>query len=381
MKNKNLILIGALGIATVFLLVAAVTDINSHFPGAITLSGTTNQITDDGSSLLRNGSAITGGGGAIVGTVVTNGGTPLAFGDIAAYQAGITNIGKATSGQITNAIGFRMVNAAGDTMVGPLLVTGLTNTALTASRVVISSSTKAETSTSAGSSSVVMGDGSTVLTNGLVGQIGAQPTNIALTTLAVSQTNGFLGQIGGTPTNSTVATNWFQVPNRMLVTGTDTRPTNSNSRFPMLIALAPNVVPPSGTAAYIDTASADTKLVFSNTWTATYQYRIPGNFFGNLAVVLTCNEETATSAACAFTAEVWALSPGDNASMGTQSFDTANVAFATTPGTARWPFDITFGCTNIDSMVAGDWFQLRLTCTTNTGLVNVESVQLGYDVQ
>lgn len=83
------------------------------------------------------------GGSAPVGTVINS----VAVSGLLSVDAVKTNGIAATFAHVTNALGFGPVNKAGDTMTGPLLVTGLTNSARTASTFVVAASDKSDTST------------------------------------------------------------------------------------------------------------------------------------------------------------------------------------------------------------------------------------------
>lgn len=68
----------------------------------ITLNSKTNRVSDNGTNLTYNGSALSGSGGT-AGTLVTNGATASA-GDLVAYGTAITNVAKATSAQVGTAV-------------------------------------------------------------------------------------------------------------------------------------------------------------------------------------------------------------------------------------------------------------------------------------
>jgi hypothetical protein len=148
----------------------------------------------------------------------------------------------------------------------------------------------------------------------------------------------------------------------------------------VILPLAPNATPPSGTAAYIDTSASDAKLVFSNTYVGRWQFQAPRNYSGNLQFDIMGNMQTANSGNVVVQSRIWALASGTSASMGTENFDTANIVTTAVPGTARWPFAFTIVCTNNSSLAAGKWFMVELACNSvpSSSLWNMSSWTMNY---
>lgn len=120
---------------------------------------------------------------------------------------------------------------------------------------------------------------------------------------------------------------------------------------------------PSSNAAREDTGADNFRLRFAQNQAAIWQFALPRNYNGGMHIDLTWEMDTATSGSVTWSVEVWALSAGDAADNGTQSFDTANTASTTVPGVAGRPGITTVTCANADSAAALDFVQLRLTRT------------------
>lgn len=120
---------------------------------------------------------------------------------------------------------------------------------------------------------------------------------------------------------------------------------------------------PASNAAREDSGADNFRLRFAQNQAAIWQFALPRNYNGGMHIDLTWEMDTATSGSVTWSVEVWALSAGDAADNGTQSFDTANTASTAVPGVAGRPGITTVTCTNADSAAALDFVQLRLTRT------------------
>lgn len=92
-------------------------------------------------------------------------------------------------------------------------------------------------------------------------------------------------------------------------------------------------------------------------WTAI----APQGLTGTITVVISYIMASATTGAARWQAALEAVTDGDTTDLdaGT-SFDTANSAGATVPGTAGYIDQISITMTNADSIAAGDYFRLSL---------------------
>lgn len=87
----------------------------------------------------------------------------------------------------------------------------------------------------------------------------------------------------------------------------------------------------------------------------------PQGLTGTITVVITYMMASATSGAVRFQAALEAVTDGDATDLdATTSFDTANSAGATVPGTAGYIDQLSITMTNADSIAAGDYFRLSL---------------------
>lgn len=84
-------------------------------------------------------------------------------------------------------------------------------------------------------------------------------------------------------------------------------------------------------------------------------------FTGAVTVVVSYMMASATSGAVRFQAQIEAITDGDATDLdATTSFDTANSAGATVPGTAGYIDQLSITMTNADSIAAGDYFRLSI---------------------
>lgn len=109
----------------------------------------------------------------------------------------------------------------------------------------------------------------------------------------------------------------------------------------------------------------------------------PQGLTGAVTAVVTYMMASATSGDVVFNAALEAVSDGDATDLDAgDSFDTANAATATVPGTAGYIDQVTITCTNADSIAAGDYFRLKLlrdadnAADTATGDLYVLAVEL-----
>lgn len=84
-------------------------------------------------------------------------------------------------------------------------------------------------------------------------------------------------------------------------------------------------------------------------------------FTGAVTVVISYIMASATSGAVRFQAQIEAITDGDAIDLdATTSFDTANSAGETVPGTAGHMSQLSITMTNADSIAAGDYFRLSI---------------------
>jgi len=87
----------------------------------------------------------------------------------------------------------------------------------------------------------------------------------------------------------------------------------------------------------------------------------PQGITGALSIVISYIMASATSGSVRFQAQVEAITDGDATDLdATTSFDTANSAGATVPGTAGHIDQLSVTLTNNDSLAAADYFRLSL---------------------
>ena len=68
-----------------------------------------------------------------------------------------------------------------------------------------------------------------------------------------------------------------------------------------------------------------------------------------------------------FEVEVMAVTPGDSSDIGTESYDTANSANETVPGTAGYLSELSISLSNDDGMAEGDYVRLRISRDADDG--------------
>lgn len=87
----------------------------------------------------------------------------------------------------------------------------------------------------------------------------------------------------------------------------------------------------------------------------------PQSLTGTLTLVVSYYMASATSGSVRFQAQIEAVSDGDALDLdSSSSFDTANSAGATVPGTQGYIDQLSITMTNADSLAAGDIFRVRL---------------------
>jgi hypothetical protein len=87
----------------------------------------------------------------------------------------------------------------------------------------------------------------------------------------------------------------------------------------------------------------------------------PQGLTGTITVIISYIMASATSGAARWQAAIEAVSDGDSTDLdATTSFDTANSAGATVPGTVGHIDQVSITMTNADSIAAGDYFRLSL---------------------
>jgi len=145
---------------------------------------------------------------------------------------------------------------------------------------------------------------------------------------------------------------------------------------------------PSEMTAQID-QDKDLRLLFDDTTVehAVWQFRMPDDYGGNLVAKIQYTMASATSDKVDFEVSVMAVSGGDAQDLDANSYDTANAANATVPGTAGYLGELTITLTNDDDVAAGDYVRIKLerdaddaTDDTATGDCEVRNVVLEYEV-
>lgn len=144
---------------------------------------------------------------------------------------------------------------------------------------------------------------------------------------------------------------------------------------------------PSTAAAGIDGGNNQWYLLFDDTTVekCRWQFRMPGDFSSTLAAKIQYSMASATSGLVAFNVYIMAISDGDSADIDTDSFDSANVGYATVPGTAGYLDEISISLSSADSVAAGDLVIVQLeraadqtSIDTATGDSEVVTFSLTY---
>ena len=137
----------------------------------------------------------------------------------------------------------------------------------------------------------------------------------------------------------------------------------------------------------VEVVSEKAKLLFSNTATK-YIYKtfkLPIDLSSSPVLHIQYAMSSATSGAVVWACEVMSITPGDAASVNTDSYDTANIVTDTVPGTAGHLKQAEIPLTDFDSAVAGDWVTLKIyrdtgdTSDTATGNAGIVSLSLNYE--
>lgn len=111
-------------------------------------------------------------------------------------------------------------------------------------------------------------------------------------------------------------------------------------------------------------------LAFSDSTTETCYWTmvVPQGWTGTKTFIITYAMASATTGGVVFDVAVEAISDGDSIDMDSStSFDTANSANETVPGTAGFPSQLTVTLTNNDSSAAGDYIRFSLARDTADG--------------
>jgi len=98
---------------------------------------------------------------------------------------------------------------------------------------------------------------------------------------------------------------------------------------------------------------------------ACWVFRAPQGLTGTMQVVIDYAMETATSGKIDFEASIEAFADGEDLS--SASFDTANAANETVPGTVKYRNQLTITLTNNDSMAAGELCRLKIERDADDG--------------
>jgi len=144
---------------------------------------------------------------------------------------------------------------------------------------------------------------------------------------------------------------------------------------------------PAEMTAQID-QDKDLRLLFDDTTVehAVWQFRMPDDYGGNLVAKIQYAMASATSGKVYFEVSVMAVSGGDAQDLDADSYDAANAANATVPGTAGYPGELTITLTNDDDVAAGDYVRIKLEDVRSgnpdkaTDDCEVRNVVLEYEV-
>lgn len=222
---------------------------------------------------------------------------------------------------------------AGDTMTGTLTVTGLTNSALTASRAVVSASDK------------------------------------SLASSATTSTE--LGYVNGVTS--------------AIQTQLDGKTSTSYGRVELWPALMPKIN--FANSGRIDMSENSDKILFDPTTdqTVIFQFILPQNYSASPTLVIYYSMASATANSVRWEALVMATTPGDAADENTDSYDSTNSNGGTVPGTAGYMDTITITLTNNDSWAAGDRVRLKFRRdadgTTGTDNATGDAELLGLELR
>jgi hypothetical protein len=138
--------------------------------------------------------------------------------------------------------------------------------------------------------------------------------------------------------------------------------------------------------AQIDAGDGNWRLLFDATTDegAVWQFRMPNNYSSTPVLKIQYTMASATANEVEFEGAIMCVSDGDSADVGTASFSSIAVGYATVPGTAGYPDEISITLTD-DSCTAGDsvWIYLSTDSddATNddaTGDREVINVSLSY---
>lgn len=119
----------------------------------------------------------------------------------------------------------------------------------------------------------------------------------------------------------------------------------------------------------VEVVSEKAKLLFNDT-TPQYIYRtfrLSDSFVSDPSLVIQYAMASATSGNVVWACEVMAITPGDSAPVGTDSYDTANSVTDAVPGTAGYLKEATITLTNFDSAAPGDWVTLKIYRNASSG--------------
>ena len=120
---------------------------------------------------------------------------------------------------------------------------------------------------------------------------------------------------------------------------------------------------PTSAFALLDKINARPVLRYdaATDWSAYWTDIAPQGLTGTITVVITYMMASATSGAVRFQAQLEAVTDNDALDLdATTSFDTANSAGETVPGTAGYISQLSITMTNADSIAAGDYFRLSV---------------------
>lgn len=114
-----------------------------------------------------------------------------------------------------------------------------------------------------------------------------------------------------------------------------------------------------------------------------WTFRLPSDYSSAPVLKMVYSMASATTGTIEMDAAIWAASDGED--VDTPSYDTANSATETVPGTAGLSSDLSMTLTNADSMAAADLVHIKLTRDatdgtndTATGDLELRAISLEY---
>jgi len=98
-----------------------------------------------------------------------------------------------------------------------------------------------------------------------------------------------------------------------------------------------------------------------------FEGRLPANYASGLTAKIQYSMVSATSGTVEFEVSVMAVTPGDAAAVGTDSYDTSNDVSEEVPGTEDYLSELSVALANADSAAAGDYLRIRVARDADDG--------------